>query len=271
MSRSEKLFGPLRWLVILVAASIAGCGSGGGGSDAPMRSAGLPTAPGAGGGVGGLGQGPAPIALNTAGNFVIVAETAITNTPLSAVTGNVGLSPASGAAIELTCAEVTGTINTVSTAGPLPCRKVNAGVLTQAVDDGHTAWHDGSVRPPDYTNVLAGNIGGVNFPPATYKWNTGVQISSNITLTGGPNDVWIFLIEHDLSVSPGVQVILDGALARNVYWLTLIDGVDLGANSQFAGTILAETSIFMRTGASITGRLLAAQSINLDTNTVTAP
>jgi hypothetical protein len=260
------------WLVILVAASVAGCGSGGG-SDAPMRVAGPPTAPGAGGGVGGAGQGPTPINLFTAGNFAIVAETEITDLPPSVVIGNVGLAPAQGVNIELTCAEVTGgAIFTVDSAGSPSCRRRNSlTLLTQAVADGHTAWNDGRVRPPDYTDVLAGNIGGLNFPPATYKWNAGVQISSNITLTGGPNDVWIFLIENNLSVSPGVQVILDGALPKNVYWLTLIDGVELGAGSQFAGVILAETSIFMRTGASINGRLLAAQSINLDTNTVTQP
>ncbi|HEX9450100.1 MAG TPA: ice-binding family protein [Burkholderiales bacterium] len=236
---------------------------------------GPPTAPGAGTGVDGAGHGPAPINLFTAANFVIVAETAITDIPPSAVTGNVGLWPTTGAAVDLTCAEVTGRIYIVDAAGPT-CRTRNAGaLLNQAVGDGHTAWNDGRVRVPDYTDIgtgTIGNIGGFTLPPATYKWSTGVQIPADLTLSGGPNDVWIFLIEHDLNVSPGVRIILDGgALPQNVFWLTLIDGVEIGAGSQFAGVILAETSIFMRTGASINGRLLAAQSINLDTNTVTQP
>jgi hypothetical protein len=275
MSRSEKLFGPLMWLVILVATSVSGCGGGGGSDGASMRAAsGPPTAPGAGGGVGGAGHGPTPINLFTAGNFAIVGETAITDLPPSVVTGNVGLSPASGAAMELTCAEVTGRIYIVDAAGPTCMTRNAAALLNQAVADGHTAWNDGIVRVPDYTDIgtgTIGNIGGFRLPPATYKWSTGVQIPADLTLTGGPDDVWIFLIEHDLNVSPGVRIILDGALPQNVYWLTLIDGVELGAGSQFAGVILAETSIFMRTGASINGRLLAAQSINLDTNTVTQP
>ena len=257
------------WVLI---AFVAGCGGGGDGGTVPGAGASVPTAPGAGHGVGGQGKGPAPIDLLTAGNFVILAQTAITDISPSVVTGNVGLSPASGAAIALTCAEVTGRIYMVDAAGP-SCRTKNAAtLLTQAVADGHGAWNDGRVRVPDYTDVGAGNIGGLSLPPATYKWSTGVQIPTNLRLSGGPNDVWIFLIEHDLSVSSGVQIVLDGgALPQNVYWLTLIDGVELGANSQFAGVILAETSIFMRTGASINGRLLAAQSVNLDANTVTGP
>ena len=276
MNRFGVFARPPVWFVGLVLiAFVAGCGSGGNGGTSPGAGASVPTAPGAGNGVGGQGKGPAPIDLKTitTGNFVIVAETEITDLAPSVVTGNVGLSPALGAKIQLTCPEVTGAIFTVDSTGSPPCRHRNAGtVLTQAVADGHGAWNDGRVRVPDYTDVGAGNIGGLILPPATYKWSTGVQIPTNLRLSGGPNDVWIFLIEHDLSVSSGVQIVLDGgALPRNVYWLTLIDGVELGANSQFAGVILAETSIFVRAGASINGRLLAAQSVNLDANTVTGP
>jgi hypothetical protein len=119
-----------------------------------------------------------------------------------------------------------------------------------------------------------GNIGGLNLLPATYKWSTGVQIPTNLTLTGGPNDVWIFLITQDLIVSSGVQIMLaGGALPQNVYWLTLAADADvnLGATSQFQGVIMSETSIAMKTGASIIGRLLAATAISLDQNTVTQP
>ena len=124
---------------------------------------------------------------------------------------------------------------------------------------------------PDYTDVRGGNIGGAVLPPATYMWNSGVSISADVTLQGGANDVWIFIIDQDLKLAPGVKIILDGAQVQNVYWLTLVLGVELGAGSHFEGIILAETSIFARTGASVNGRLLAAASINLDANTVTQP
>lgn len=262
---------PMAWSALLLAAFLAGCGGGGGDDTAPGIGASVPTAPGAGTGVGGAGRGPIPIDLLTAGNFAILAETGITNIPASVVTGNVGLSPATGANIGLTCAEVTGVIRTVAAAGPLPCRVTSAALLTQAIADGHAAWNDGRVRAPDYAEVGAGNIGGLSLPPATYIWSTGVRIPANLTLRGGPNDVWIFLITQDLIVGAGVEIILDGALPQNVYWLTLVNGVELGAASQFRGVILSETSIDAKTGAQVDGRLLAATSINLDQNRITQP
>ena len=280
MNRSGNFSTPLMWFVeLLVIAAVAGCGGGGGDAgNAPgaQAGAGVPTNPGAGNGAGDPGRGPSPIDLQTAGNFVILGETAITSVPTSAVNGNVGLGPATGANIALTCAEVTGgaiyTVDSAGPTGPPGCRQRDAStLLTNAVADGHAAWNDGRVRVPDYTEVGGGNIGGSVLPPATYKWSTGVRISADLTLRGGPNDVWIFLVEQDLNLGPGVRIILDGALAQNVYWLTLVQGVELGAGSHFEGIVLAETSIFARTGASINGRLLAAQSINLDANTVTQP
>ena len=262
-------------MVAVFIVCMAGCGGGGGDDGAgpgPALAASVPTAPGAGFGTGGDGRGPAPLQLFTAGNFAVLAETAISNVPTSTVTGNVGLAPAAGVNIELTCAEVTGTIYTVDSADSPSCRQRNAeSLLIQAVADGHAAWNGALSLVPDYTDVRAGNIGGIRLPPAVYKWSTGVQIPANLTLTGGPNDVWIFLIERDLIVGPDVQIVLEGALPQNVFWQTLVNGVELGAASQFRGIILSETTIFMGAGASINGRLLAAGSISLNQNTVTQP
>src|ERR1700677_3184030 len=70
-----------------------------------------------------LAQGSvqAPVNLGTAGNYVILSETGITDVPPSPITGNIGASPITGAAILVTCAEVTGTISAVNAAGPAPC------------------------------------------------------------------------------------------------------------------------------------------------------
>lgn len=58
-----------------------------------------------------------------------------------------------------------------------------------------------------------------------------------------------------------------GARAQNVYWATFA-AADLGTTSQFKGTLLSQTSITMKTGARINGKLSAGTAINLDTNTV---
>lgn len=91
--------------------------------------------------------GPAPVNLLSAGNFSILSKTAITNVPNSIITGNVGASPITGAAIGLTCTEVTGTIYSVDAAGPLPCRVIDAGLLTTAVSAMEAAFIDAAGRP----------------------------------------------------------------------------------------------------------------------------
>ncbi len=266
MNRFGSLCKPLMWFMALgLAAFVAGCGGDGDGGNA-----GTPTGAGAGTGVGGAGRGPAPVNLGAAGNFVILAQSAITDVPPSAVTGNVGLSPATGAGIDLTCAEVTGgVINDVDNTGPLPCTVPDAVGLTAAIGAKGTAYTDAQGRAPDYTELGAGNIGGLNLGPATYKWGTGVSIPTNLTLTGGANDVWIFQIAQGLTVSSGVQIILaGGALPQNIYWATFAAS-DLGTTSRFKGVILSQTAIVMKTGATINGKLLAGTAVTLDHNTVT--
>jgi len=58
-------------------------------------------------------QPQARVELGVAGNFVILSKTGITDVYKSAVTGDVGTSPITGAALLLSCAEVTGAIYTV--------------------------------------------------------------------------------------------------------------------------------------------------------------
>jgi hypothetical protein len=147
----------------------------------------------------------------------------------------------------------------------------DATLLTAAVGAKGTAYTDAQGRAPDYTELGAGNIGGLNLGPATYKWGTGVLIPTDVTLTGGPNDVWIFQIAQGLTVSSGVQIILaGGALPQNIYWATFA-AADLGTTSKFKGVILSQTSIVMKTGASMDGRLYAGTAVSLSQNRVTQP
>ena len=140
-------------------------------------------------------------------------------------------------------------------------------MLSVAKTAGDNAYNDAIGRLPDYTELATGKIGGLNLGPATYNWSTVVQIPADLTLTGGPKDVWIFQIAQSLSVSPGVRIILTGgALPENVYWAPTHD-VELGTTSQFSGILLPAAAVFMRNGASINGRLLA-EGIHLDQNTV---
>jgi hypothetical protein len=144
-------------------------------------------------------------------------------------------------------------------------------LVGNAVLDVGTAFTDAAGRAPDYTELGAGNIGGLNLGPATYKWSTGVLIPSDVTLTGGANDVWIFEIAQGLTVASGVHINLTGgALAKNVFWQ--VAGIlDLGTTAHFEGIALVQTAITLKTGASVNGRLYAQTAVTLDENTVVEP
>jgi len=214
----------------------------------------------------------APVSLGTAGTFAVLSKSGVTDVYASAITGNVGASPITGAAIGLTCPEVTGTIYSVDAAGPLPCVVTDATGLTTAVSDEETAYNDAAGRTtPDFVNLGAGEIGGLTLAPGLYNWGTGVSISNDVTLTGGPNDVWIFQIAGTLKEAAAKNVILaGGAQAKNVFWQTA-DAVAIGTTAHVEGTILSKTMIALNTGASANGRLLAQTAVTLQMNAVTLP
>jgi Ice-binding-like len=212
----------------------------------------------------------APVSLGSAANFAILSKSGVTNIPASVVTGDVGSSPITGAAIGLKCTEVRGTIYTVNAAGPLPCRVQNATRLTSAVGAMGTAYNDAAGRTlPNALNLGAGEIGGRTLAPGLYKWTSNVSISTDLTLSGGPNDVWVFQIAGNLNEASAKRVILTGgAQARNVFWQTA-GAVSIGTTAHFEGTILTKTMVAMKTGASINGRLLAQTAVTLQKNAVT--
>jgi hypothetical protein len=216
--------------------------------------------------------GPAPVNLGLAGKFVILTKSGITNVPTSAITGNIGTSPITGAAITgLGCAEVTGKIYTVNAAGP-PCRLIRPQRLTTAVHDMMTAYRDAAGRTnPRATELGAGQIGGLTIRPGLYKWSSGVLISTDVTLRGGPNAVWIFQIAGTLGEVNAMKVILrGGARARNIFW-QVAGVVSIGTTAHFKGIILAKKNISPKTGAVITGRLFAQTAVTLKKNKITQP
>jgi hypothetical protein len=212
------------------------------------------------------------INLGVAGDFVILSKTGITDVYKSAVTGDVGSSPITGAAVLLKYSEVTGTIYTVDAAGPLPCSVTNATRLTTSIGDMQTAYTDAAGRlNPDYLNLGAGNIGGMTLIPGLYKWTSGVLIPADINISGGPDDIFIFQVAGTLEMSSAVRVTLSGgAQAKNIFWVSA-GAVTFGTTSHFEGTILGKTGINLKTGATINGRLLAQTAVTLQMNTVVMP
>lgn len=276
MNKFENISKPLVWLMtLLLTASVVGCG-GGGGSSTTASITGSTTTPGAGTGTG-AGRGPAPVVLGGAGNFVILAKSAVSTTGVTSITGNIGLSPAAASFITgfsliadasnvfSTSALVTGNLYASDYAVPTPAN------LTTAVNNMLTAYTDAAGRAPDYTELGAGNIGGLTLAPGTYKWGTGLLIPTDVTLNGGPNDVWIFQVAQGVTVASAARVILTGgALPKNIFWQSF-GAVDIGTTAHMEGVVLSQTAITLRTGASANSRLLAQTAVTLDANAVTQP
>jgi hypothetical protein len=217
--------------------------------------------------------GQTPVRLGTAGPFAILTKTGISDVFPSVINGDVGASPITGAAIHLKCSEIRkGTVYSVNAAGPLPCRVTNPSLLTKAVGDMEIAYTNAAGRKhPNFINLGAGKIGGLTLVPGLYKWNTRVLISTDVTISGGRNAVWIFQIAGTLTQANATKVILKGgALPKNIFWQTS-GAVAIGTTAHFEGVILTKTKIALKTGASANGRLLSQTAVTLQKNAVTRP
>lgn len=225
------------------------------------------------------GIGPAPVLLGTAGNYVILAKTAISNVPSSVITGDLGLSPEALSFITgfshtlatgyATSPQVTGFIYAADMVAPTSSN------LTTAIGDMLLGYADASDRAVSAANLnlAVGDIGGKTFLPGVYKWTSSVTTTtdSDLTISGGANDTWIFQINQNLSLGANRKIILaGGAQAKNIVWQVKGD-VSIGTGAHIEGIVLCEKQINMGTNASVNGRLLAQTLIALDQNTVKQP
>jgi hypothetical protein len=203
----------------------------------------------------------ASVVLGGAGAFAVLAGSTVTSTGTTALTGDLGVSPGT-AVTGFPPGTVTGS--------------THAGDATSAtaMTDLTTAYNDAAGRTVAPVTV-AGNLGGLTLPPGLYKSTSSLSISSgNLTLDaqGDANAVFIFQMASTLTTTSGRAVILSGsAKASNVFW-QVGSSATLGTTSAFKGTIMADQSITLNTGATLEGRALARiGAVTLAGNTVAVP
>jgi hypothetical protein len=205
---------------------------------------------------------------NTAGHFAVLANTTITNTGPSWVTGQMGVNSAAAAAI---------TGFPPGTSGP---QLKGGGVVTTALTD-LTAAYTAAVQPctADYSGQ---NLGGKTLGPGVYCQTTGATPSPTLTgtLTLSGSGVYIFLIGTTAAPTtlitaagapsaPAASVVLiGGASPCQVFW-RVTSSATIDTYTTFVGNIMALTSISMKTGATLNGRALAQTgAVTLDTNRI---
>ena len=221
-------------------------------------------------------SGPAPVLLRASGGYAILAKSAITNVPTSAVTGNLGISPAAASYItgfaltragtKWTSPQVVGSVFAADNDAPTPSN------LTTAISNMETAYTDAAGRPtPTSLDLGAGSIGGLTLAPGLYKWSSAVTIPTDVVISGTRNDTWIFQISGDLTMSSARRMnLVGGARAKNIVW-QVAGAVNFGTTSHAEGVVLSKTAITLATGASINGRLLAQTAVNIAGSAVKVP
>lgn len=203
------------------------------------------------------------VSLGTAGNFVILAGTGVTDSPTSVINGNVGLSPAAGSNYAgLLPIQISGSMYDVDGTGPFGTVN-NAGLLTTAKNDLTTAYVDAAGRTP--ATIVPTELGGTTKTAGVYaSQNTTFEITAGagplvLDGQGDAGAVFIFQMGAEgtgLTVGPGSVVTLtNGAQACNVFWQ--VDTASINTTAVFKGNILALSSISVANGANIEGRLLA--------------
>ncbi|WP_166254968.1 ice-binding family protein [Marinobacter salicampi] len=225
-----------------------------------------------------ISSSPAAVDLGSAGNYVLLTKTGITTTGTTDILGDIAVSPGalsllagfdyvlSSDGTYATSALVTGKLFGADMAAPIPK------TLTTAVSDMETAYAEAAGRTdPDFTELGAGEIGGLTLDPGLYKWGSVVLVTSDVTLNGSATDVWIFQIDQDLKLQDGKSIILTGgALPQNIFW-QVAGEVTLQAGTTFNGVILGKTAVAMKSGAVLNGRALVQTAVTLIGNDVNQP
>lgn len=224
-----------------------------------------------------------PVALGSASNFAILGSASITNIPTSTITGDVGLTPDTGANITgfstpASCPEVVGQMYAVDSAGPA-CALADATLLSNAKTAALAAFVNATNAARGTPTPISTNLAGLTFYPGLYESQTSIDLSAGGSLTldaqGDVNAVFVIRSATTINTLSTSQVVLSGgAKASNVFW-TAGSAITLGTSSIMKGSMLAGTAITLQTGANLEGRALnqgaAAAAITCDACTITLP
>jgi hypothetical protein len=198
--------------------------------------------------------------LGTTSTFAVLAGSAITNTGSTVIHGDIGISPGTS---------ITGFPPGIQSSGTTHDAD---GVALGAENALITASGDAAGRTP-FTTVTA-DLGGSTLVAGVYRSTSSMGLTGTVTLNGAgdSNSVFIFQAASTLTTASSSTIALEnGAQACNVFW-QVGSSATLGTTTNFAGTILATTSITLNTGATVNGRALAiGGAVTMDDNTITVP
>jgi type VI secretion system secreted protein VgrG len=204
-----------------------------------------------------LPQSKADVILDSADSFAVLGNTGDT-----ILNGNLGVYPG------LTITGFSpGIVNGATYAG--------GSVAAQAQADALTAYNTLAGETVSQNGTLTGqDLGGMTLTPGVYFFSAVAQLTGILTLDaqGDSNARFDFQIGSTLTTAGSSSIVLtNGAQADNVFW-QVGSSATLGADTSFDGSILADQSITLNAGASMSGRALALNAaVTLDDNDITVP
>jgi hypothetical protein len=199
------------------------------------------------------------VPLATAADFSVLAGATVTNTGTTTVAGSVGVHPGTAIAGQDTMV-IGGTVHAADA------------VALQAQADLTTAYNNAAGQTP----AIAADpeLGGETLVGGVYNRAADMALTGVLTLDGqnDPDSVWVFQAGTTLITAPAASVVLiNGADPCNVFW-QVGSSATIGTTTAFVGTVMADQSIAMQTGATLQGRALARiGEVTLDSNVITHP
>ncbi|MEO8066005.1 MAG: ice-binding family protein [Candidatus Doudnabacteria bacterium] len=201
------------------------------------------------GGTSAYAAGPS---LGTAGNFTVLAGTAVTCTAPGTINGDVGVVPP-GAFTNSTGCVISGAVPPATDAASVA-----------AYGDFLNAYANiGNSTSTPCGVTLPSTLSNVTLTPGVYCTDAALTLSGILTLDGlgDPNAVWIFKIgilgTGALTGTDFSMVMTNGASACNVFWR--VAEAATFTTSSFQGTILTGADITIN-GGTLNGNLLAGGS-----------
>jgi hypothetical protein len=205
----------------------------------------------------------APVDLATVNPFVVLGGTTVTNTGPSVLNGDLGVSPGTA----LTGFGLPAVVNGATHA--------TDAVAAKAQLDLTNAYDVAAGQPVAPADDLSGtDLGNRKLGPGAYRYTAAALLTGALTLDaeGDPNAQFVFEIGSELTTESASSVVLvNGASPCNVYW-QVGSSADLGTTTAFQGNLMALTSISLKNGATVVGRMLARNGqVSLINNVLTRP
>jgi ice-binding like protein len=186
--------------------------------------------------------------LESAGSFVALGATTVTNTGPSVLNGDLGVAPGTSLTGFGSPAVVNGATHD------------NDAVAAQAQSDLTAAYNVAAGQPVEPADDLTGtDLGGLTLTAGAYRYTSSAQLTGVLTLDaqGDPNAQFVFEIGSTLTTASASSVVLiNGASPCNVYW-QVGSSATLDTTTAFQGNVMALTDISLNSGASVIGRVLA--------------